>query len=287
MSRAVPRSFALAALALLAAACAPDAPERPANGNLTGPELDRAGYDQAGVHRQYGAPVNVGDGLARTYVVLDAKSGNTPLELGIALDASALQGLPTGGESSFLLPLPQKAPAPYQLVELDWNPNGHPPAGVYTVPHFDFHFYTISLAQRNAIDPSNPQYAAQASNLPTGGYVPPFYIVPGPPPALAVPHMGLHWFNVHAPELQNMLGHPELYQPFTKTFIYGSWNGQFIFYEPMITRAYLLTQPDVTTPISVPSLYPQPGYYPTAYRVTYDAQTKQYLVALTSLTWRS
>lgn len=278
------RTLALALTLGAALAACTDAPTATAPPSV---EAARAGYDQPGVHVQYGVPVQLGDGRARTYVVIDQKSGGAPLELGIALDARALDGLPTaGGELSYVLRLPAQAPAPYQFAELDWNPQGHVPPGVYTVPHFDFHFYTISLAERNSIVPSDPQYAAKASNLPTGAYVPPFYIVPGPPAAVAVPEMGVHWLDVRSPELQNLLGHPELYQPFTKTFIYGSWNGRFTFYEPMVTRAYLLSQPDVTTAIPVPQLYPQPGYFPTSYRVTYDAQAREYRVALTGLVWR-
>lgn len=278
------RSASALISAVVLAGCAPDASTVVGPRTPSGPAASRAGYDQPGMHRQYGVPVKVGDGRARTYVVLNAKNDQTPVELGIALDVRALDGLPAGAaEQSYLLPLPEHAPVPYQLVELDWNPQGHVPPGVYTVPHFDFHFYTISLAQRNAIDPSDPDYAADANDLPTDGYVPPFYIVPGPPAAVAVPRMGVHWLDVRSPELQGLLGHPGAYQAFTKTFIYGSWDGQFIFYEPMVTRAYLLSHPDVVTPISVPALYPQPGYYPTAYRVTYDARAKEYRVALTGL----
>lgn len=274
---------ALASIALLAS-CAPDASTVVGPRTPAAPAASRAGFDQPGMHRQYGAPVKIGNGKARTYVVLNAKEDQAPVELGVALDARALDGLPTGAaEHSYLLRLPEDAPAPYRFVELDWNPQGHVPPGVYTVPHFDVHFYAISVAERNAIDPSDPDYAADASNLPTDGYVPPFYIVPGPPAAVAVPRMGVHWLDVRSPELQGLLGNPGAYQPFTKTFIYGSWDGRFTFYEPMVTRAYLLTHPDVVTPISVPSLYPQPGYYPTAYRVTYDAQAKEYRIALTGL----
>ncbi|HET7458769.1 MAG TPA: hypothetical protein VFJ74_14065 [Gemmatimonadaceae bacterium] len=273
------------ALLFSAAACSPDAPT--VTEAAVGASAARAGYDQPGVHVQYGVPVRVGDGRARTYVVVDAKRDQAPLELGIALDERALDGLPTAvGEFSYVLSLPSLSPAPYQFAELDWNPQGHDPAGVYTVPHFDFHFYTISLAERNSIVPSDPLYAAKASNLPTGAYVPPFYVVPGPPPLVAVPRMGVHWADVRSPELQNILGNPAGYQPFTKTFIYGSWNGRYTFYEPMITRAYLLSRPDVTTPISVPQLYPQSGWFPTSYRVTYDAQAKEYRVALTGLVAR-
>ena len=54
----------------------------------------------------------------------------------------------------------------------------------------------------------------------------------------------------------------------------------------MITREYLLSHPASVTAIPVPATYPLPGYYPTAYRVTYDAQAKEYRIALTDLTLR-
>lgn len=280
-------STAIATITItLVAGCASDTPTAVRSASSNGPSRARAGYDVAGMHRQYGTPVKVGDGMARSYVVLDQKS-DAPMEMGIALDERALDGLPSAeNEYSYALPLPPQAPAPYKLVELDWNPRGHVPPGAYDVAHFDFHFYRITLAERNAIVPSDPQYAAKASNLPTGDYVPPFYVVPGPPAAVAVPRMGVHWIDVRSPELQNLLGNPAGYQPFTKTFIYGSWDGRFTFIEPMVTRAYLLTRPDVVTPISLPQLYPEEGWYPVAYRVTYDPQAREYRVALTGLVAR-
>ena len=276
------------ATVIVLSACAADAPTAASGIKATDVALARAGYDQPGMHRQYGTPVKLGNGMARTYVVLDGKAGQSAVELGIALDEGALDNLPNEGtEHSLLLQLPAQSPAPYQFAELDWNPFGHEPAGVYDTPHFDFHFYAISKAEWNSIDPSDPNYAANASNVPTGAYVPPFYIIPGPPAVIAVPHMGVHWVDVRSPELQNLLGNPAGYLPFTKTFIYGSWAGRYTFYEPMVTRAYLLSKPsDVVTPISTPQLYPLAGSYPTAYRVTFDPQAKEYRVALTALVSR-
>lgn len=280
------RILVAASALCLVVACSPDAPVMTPD-QSGGPALNRAGYDQPGMHRQYGQPQKVGNGMARTYVVLNAKEGQAPVEVGIALDAKALEGLPTTGMMyPFILPLPQKGPAPYRFAELDWNPHGHEPPGVYTVPHFDFHFYTISLEERNSIVPSDPSYAAKARNVPTGDAVPPFYIAAGDPAAIAVPMMGVHWSDVRSPELQGLLGHPELYEPFTKTFIYGSWNGRFTFFEPMVTREYLLTHPNTVSEIPVPARYPQAGYFPTAYRVAYDAQAKEYRIALTGLVKR-
>ena len=45
-----------------------------------------------------------------------------------------------------------------------------------------------------------------------------------------------------------MLGKPEEYRPFTRTFIHGSWDGQIIFWEPMITRAHIVAKKDATDP---------------------------------------
>jgi hypothetical protein len=291
-------SAASAAL-ILAAACAPDEP----GANPSGPSASV----QAGVHRQYGTPTKVGNGMVRTYVVLDEKDGRTPLEVGVAFTEDAMEGLPApvpggmGHEHSpvYLLDLPAQNPTPYRFVELDWNPAGHEPETVYTFPHFDFHFYVVSKEFRAGIVPSDPQYATKAANLPAPEYRAPFYIDAStaaggaPAEAVAVPMMGIHWLDVRSPELQKLTGHPELYRDFTATFIYGSWDGQFIFDEPMITRAFILSKKAATDPaerdqiipISTANRYAPAGYYPSAYRITYDEQAKEYRVALTQLTW--
>jgi hypothetical protein len=249
-----------------------------------------------GVHVQYGAPLRLGNGRARTYIVLDQKNDRTPLEIGIALDERALQGLPADGMNMFDLPLPAQNPTPYRLVELDWNPHGHEPEGVYSVPHFDFHFYTITAAERNAIDPSlgDSAYQARASNLPPVPERSQFYIPLSPPqgPIVAIPHMGVHWAGMRAPELQAALGHPGNARPFTTTFLHGSWNGRFIFDEPMVTRAFILGRKEAGSEASRDSVitvssaqgYRPTGYRPAAYRVAYDAHAREFLIALTQLT---
>ena len=66
---------------------------------------------------------------------------------------------------------------------------------------------------------------------------------PGVSPAqMAVPMMGVHWVDTTSPELQGVLGNPGGYRPFTRTFIHSSWDGQVIFWEPLITRAHILSK---------------------------------------------
>jgi hypothetical protein len=299
-SRATARALAFALLGAALAACNDDAP---AGGPV---DAAIAGYGP-GVTRQYGTPVKLGDGRARTYVILDQKNGGAPLEVGVALDERALDGLPApnahpgGGHADmheFLLPMPAQNATPFQFVELDWNPGGHEPPGIYDVPHFDFHFYTIAVAERNAIDPSDPQYAAKGNRLPAADLIPAFNAIPvppgTPPSATAVPRMGVHMIDMRSPEIQGMLGNPQGYKPFTTTFIHGAWDGRVIFWEPMITRAHILSKKAAASaaeqnqviPLPLPQRYATPGAYPAAYRIAWDAQAKEYHIALTQLTQR-
>lgn len=295
-------SSAAAALMLaLAAACSDPA--------------DTTGPNTAG-RRNYGPAQSIGNGTVRTYIVLDENNPQVPVEIGVAMSESAMENLPTavaaaapGHEAHanmamamnmFLLDLPAQNPTPYQFVQFDWNPAGHEPPGVYDLPHFDFHFYTVPVDVRNAIVPTDPQYETKAALYPAEPFRAPFYIDAATPAgitpgAATVPLMGLHWLDVRSPELQGMAGHPEAFKPFTKTFIYGSWNGEFIFDEPMITKAYILekktaTDPavrDEIIPVSTPSQRQRPGYYPNAYRIMYDPDAKEYRVALTQLVKRN
>ncbi len=274
----------------------------------------RAGYDAPGVHRQYGVPQKVGNGRARTYVVIDQKNGGRPLEVGVALDEAALEGLPApmqmppgGGDSPHEhvdshvhdLAMPARNPTPYQFVELDWNPGGHEPPGIYDRPHFDFHFYTVSRAERDAIDPvalGEAEFLARSIALPPEAERRPHFMALSAPgtPALAVPRMGVHWVDLRSPELQGMLGNPAGYREFTTTFIHGSWDGAFTFDEPMVTRDFILGRKAATAPAARDSVMPLPvpaavraaGWYPSAYRVTWDAQAREYRIALTQLELR-
>lgn len=220
----------------------------------------------------YGQPVNVGNGTARGWVTLDA---GQPTAVGVSLTATALVGLPASS-TEYTVSLPAQAAATaFDHVGLDWNPAGHPPPDVYTVPHFDFHFYRITEAERAAIL-ATPADSANVYRTPAPQNVPAGYI----DAHAGEPRMGNHWIDPTSSE----------FQPggtFTKTFIYGFYNGQLVFWEPMITLAHLQSNPDATATLKLPQQYPQANeYYPTTYSVTYDAGTQEYRIVLGSLVLR-
>jgi hypothetical protein len=289
-------------LLTLLAACEDPSPRADADLAPTGPTAEADAVDGHTV-RHYGIPVRLGNGTARTYVLVNTSDRDVPLEVGVALSEGAMEGLPvatgTAGHESMvvnLLALPALNPTPVRFVELDWNPAGHEPAAIYGVPHFDFHFYNVSREARSSIVPTDPRYAEAAASFPAAEFRPPFYVdaataAGAPAWAVTVPQMGLHWFDVRAPELQAALGNPAGYQPFTRTFIKGTWDGRFIFDEPMITRTWLLTKrvssheaaPDEIIPVPTAAHYEPAGYYPQAYRVAYDPRAREFLVGLTQL----
>ena len=72
MSRRHINVTAIAALAIASFVACAD-PGSTSVASSAGASLDRAGYDQAGAHRQYGTPQRVGNGTVRTYIVRDQK----------------------------------------------------------------------------------------------------------------------------------------------------------------------------------------------------------------------
>ena len=269
--------------------------------------------DDPSAKREYGPVVRLGQGTARTYVTYDARNAEVPVEVGVALSEAAMGGLPAPmvmkhasndphehlDSHVYDLTMPERNGTPYKFVELDWNPGGHEPPGVYDVPHFDFHFYTVEKSVRDGIDPSmmsQQEYLAKSGSLPPEAERAPHYLALSAPgtPLLAVPRMGTHWIDVRTPELQGMFGRPEAYLPFTTTFLHGSWDGQFIFDEPMITRAFIMERKTATSPaerdrvITLPTAksHKTSGYYPNAYRILWDAEQQEYRIALTQLVRR-
>jgi hypothetical protein len=223
----------------------------------------------------YGPTKPLGGGVVRAWVKVN-KNGD-PLELGVSLSEKAMTKLPEGnhhtGHLHFetVLDFPQVAEkSPFNFVTVDWNPMGHEPEHVYTFPHFDFHFYLIENEARMQI-PGLPPTEFDPEP-PAAQFIPADYIQgPG-----RIPAMGTHFIDVTTPELNG--------GTFTQTFLFGSYQHQVIFYEPMITLDYLLSKPQATIPVKQPAAFQQSGYYPKNYRIVYDEKRKEYQVYLADLT---
>lgn len=221
------------------------------------------------IHTYYGPAQKLGDGIVKSYY--KEQHDGTPLEIGVNISLKGLEDLPTEEhEYGYYLALhPKAAETGFTFIGFGWNPHGHEPPGVYDIPHFDVHFYFVPKEDVLSIEADD---LAGFNNHPASIYQPPMYFAP---PG-GVPQMGAHWVDLLAPEFNG--------GTFTRTYIYGSFDGKFIFYEPMVTLGYLLSKPDETIPVRLPGAFQEDGYHPTAYRITYDSKTRSYTIAIINLT---
>lgn len=80
---------------------------------------------------------------------------------------------------------------------------------------------------------------------------------------------------------------PELYgTTFTKTFIWGSYDEEFVFWEPMMTRDYLLSRPREVIELLQPVAFKRDGWSPTRYEISYSRTGNEYIIALRDLQFR-
>ena len=248
---------------------------------VTVPEIDGAAglseRRQDGTRNTfYGPAVQMGKGQIRTWINIRHRDGK-PLALGIEMTDGSLLNLPTDAHdfaaNTFILPLHQRARklTPFDHITVNWEPEGHEPKGIYDVPHFDVHFYKISVAHQLAIN-------GLPGPAPAPGFLPASYVIEG----ATVPQMGTHWLDPASPELSPKPA------PFTHTFIYGSNNGHVHFLEPMITRELISSGTYVKKAFPQPEKFsPVNKNYPEVYRIWMNWYNNRHYVALTNFVWRS
>lgn len=247
-----------------------------------------------------GATAVIGAGKTQSYVTL-APNG-VPTAVGVTLTAGALEQLPSHknshsrcfdldgnarysgneclGDDERILELPaevvSRAGLPFKWIAVNWNAEGHhpppPQAGqqpappVYARPHFDFHFHTLDRERIDAIAPGRCGELVDCGDFERGTqplparYLPAGHIDVG----VVVPRMGNHLLDSRSPELVD----PST--PFTRTFIYGAFDGELIFWEPMITLDFLKHTENACFEIRQPQDFKRSGYYPTEYCVRHD-----------------
>ena len=242
----------------------------------------------------------LGDGNVTSYAEFD-RSG-APTTIGVVLSAGALDGLPrthsdgnrcfdSDGNGNidltrecsqwheFVLPLPsdasRRADIPFKWALFNWNPYGHIPADVWDSPHFDVHFYIEPIENVFAIQRGPcgvefvrcDQYERAIKPLPSNYIHPDFKDV-----GVVAPAMGNHLIDPSAPEFSG--------EPFKRHWIFGTYDGRIIFYEEMVSRDYLVSQPDACFDIKTPPAVELSGYYPTRSCVRYSEDRDEYTVSM-------
>ena len=204
------------------------------------------------------------------YTFLTVNSDDKPVEFGIVLKKSVLEDLPEQKERyRYHLEAPTangENILGITTVHVDWNPNGHPPQGIYTVPHFDLHFFVIPESTINNI---SQETVAPVPNK----YIPEHYKLINP---TYIPKMGAHAADTTSREFQG--------EEFTRTFIYGYYDKKMAFFEPMVTRQYLSSlSGSKTGDFPAPDNFSYSGYAPQSVSYTYDSENEEYRISLSDL----
>lgn len=227
------------------------------------------------VHIFKGPQVQYGSGKARSWISIDADG--KPIEIGLVLTKEIFDNLEIlpSDDITIELPLHQKAKevTPFEHLAIKWAADGHGP--VFFVPHFDLYFYMISNEERLAIPEYTSETDALFNNYPPEGYLPENYGTP-PGQGAVYPEIGKHW-------LPMPLGN---YLPFTSVMVLGSYNGEFIFMEPMMTVDMLMSSPNFSTSFAQPEYFQESNYYPTVYNIYEDAKTGDIVVSLSDFVGR-
>ncbi len=239
-----------------------------------------------------------------------------PTHLGIWVSSDAFEHLTSqSGEQHLALDFPAVDGLAYTFAGINWNPAGHPPAGVWNSPHFDFHYYLVDEAAIESIVTPGPlPFMGVATYDLPAPYWPEHFVYEDP--RFIVKAMGEHLYDERSPEWDPAV-------PFTHTYIYGAYDfsidpadpdgtvqlplgpdgslidlptyegdgtGQLTFTEPMITEAFMRdvaasTTGEVTTDVPLPSAFPEAGYYPTSYTTRYVGSADAYAITLENFVW--
>jgi hypothetical protein len=204
-----------------------------------------------------GKPVAFQHGKAFMWYEVD--EANQPLRVAIAIDDAAMASLDRSGvnthSNSVSLPMPKQATSSiFTHGLLNWNPLGHPLQGVYDVPHFDFHFFTIPEEARLAT-PTYVQAQDKWNTYPSSEYMPLNYV----PVTPGVPHMQGHWIDQTSPEFNG--------EAFTQSYIYGSYDGKLTYQEPMVLESFFRERSGFTRSIPQAAKVEKAGWYPTTMRI--------------------
>ena len=222
--------------------------------SATAPTANAADRNNATPKRIESSKITIGNGSAIAWF---KRSDGPGTELGIDLDRSVLENLSKDEMQEFILRLPREVreAAGVDHVGINWNPHGHDPNGIYDRAHFDFHFYRISLSERDELVDS-PENETLGAAAPPKSLLPRDYVYA---PKSFLPRMGAHWVDRHAPELNG--------SPFTATFLYGFYRGELLFFEPMVTKDFLASKQPLEMKLKQPS---NPAKMPSTMRIEHS-----------------
>jgi hypothetical protein len=219
-----------------------------------------------------GESVSIGGGTVATWARVNG--GGKVIWVGLSIPLSLVENPPPPGSGPagaiavLNYPAVVRQTTYFNHAEIQFNEHGHPANPRYAdphryeAPHFDFHFYSIPVAQVLTIPfvpPSPLLPSVPADRLPLGYAQPEF----------SVPQMGRH---------AGPLSEFTATDPWLLTMIAGFLpDASYMhFLEPMVTREFLLLRENFTLPVPLPAILGRATRYPTECVAQYDKDADAY-----------
>lgn len=249
------------------------------------------------------------DGGVWTYATTDT-SGNLS-SLGVHIDNETLNAF-GDDEAAAHLHFPDETAngddldtRQFTFMGFHYNPAGHPPPEIYTVPHIDFHFYMMDEDDVHDIS-GGPLGEAPVPFIGLADYDVPDEQFPegymSEEHRFIIKEMGEHLLDETAPEFRG--------EAFTHTYVYGVYDpsidsenpdgtetlrlqgdcveipvyegdgeGRLHFVEPMVTTDFLRNElaEEVTVDVATPEAFAEEDEYPTEYVMKPDGDGGVYV----------
>lgn len=206
----------------------------------------------------YGPKIEIGKGYAFSWIRVD--NNVTPIEIGIEMTPSVLVNLPKDSDftKAVVIPLPKKAIeiTPFNHIGINWVPENFSDIENLRKAHFSFHFYTITLAERMKIPAWSDETEEEFSNYPQKNYMPADYF-PLTNGIGSYAMTGRHWLPQD----------PKNTFPSSHIFALGTYDGKFVFMDPIATLDLLNSGEEINNFISQPLYYPINKPFPREYTI--------------------
>jgi hypothetical protein len=196
-----------------------------------------------------------------TFATFDADA-KTVKDFGTLISMASVNNIPPGAFMSYQwlrVPASVAEQTFIHSFQVDFMPMGHPPAKVYDVPHIETHAFWWSADEisRLSCQAANDNLVPSSEFIPAGTWN--FDPMPGVPNCL--PGMGVHGFDMNAPELNGVR--------FTQSLSVIVARGEFMSYEPKATVEELQKRKDFTIKLPAPQKLARATKIPTSYVATY------------------
>ncbi|WP_394847038.1 hypothetical protein LZC95_06165 [Pendulispora brunnea] len=246
--------------------------------------------------------LSLGQGYVQS--VYQLNDDGSPKMIGITIDEKGLQTLPTNevndgatcwdnnndgvinrmtecsGGHERVMWFPDIKDLPIKWMMFNWQGHGHAPEGVFSVPHFDLHYFIMDYVERNYMrtGPCDqfipcPEWAKAAKDIPIEFWPPGYLNAKG-----IQGRMGNHMINKNSPEWQG--------KGLAQAFAYGLYDGHISFWEPVTSVDWLKGNPNECKPVIQQPNVEIRGWYAKTYCSRHRPDRHDYLMSLEDFAFR-